>query len=531
MADATGENDLRRLEREAEAARARLHETIAEIKDPRTVDNAKLELKHRAEEMKDQIIGYITGAKDDAIENGRAQGNEFTRKLQRTAIENPVSIALIGAGIGWHLYKKPPITTVLIGAGIYTMIKGWNNSPNDSAFRDPYNSVSPRGYVPGGVAGYGYDEVTDVASAAERVKTVATNLSYGAQNAVAGVQSALSDATDRVREAVGAGADAVREKVGAVSGAADDLRASGAHAADDMARLGSNVAQRAGDQVDSASARAQGLAQDASSRAQDLAHDARGAIQGMADQARDVTGQVADQARGLANEAQRRIQPVVDRISPWIDEKHRGPLGMMLVLGGVGALAGGWLRGSDTGRRWMNEARDGVDDAWSQAQQRVQETARDVSKRSYVEDWRDEASAAASRVSDQASSLRRSAMDTTQDLRRSAMDTTQDMRARGAATMRSAQELGSEHPLLLSAIGLAIGAVLGGVIRQTAFERESFGEMAENLRDAAVDTVQTGMEAVADRASTVATAVTDAVSGTTDELAKAAQSVRNRVNA
>lgn len=525
MADIHGDNDLRRLEREAEAARARLHETIVEIKDPRTVDNAKLEMKHRAEEVKDQIVDYIKGAKDNALESGLAQGNEFSRKLQRTAIENPLSVALIGAGIGWHLYKKPPITTALIGAGLWQLMKSWDNSPNDAAFRDPYNRLSPRGYVPGGVAGYGYDEVTDVSSATDRVKNIATNLSYGAQNAVAGVQDAIGGAAERVREVVGQGADTLRatsahavetaratgahavdtvratgahavETVRATGAhAADTLRTTTAHAADDMSRLGASVTDRASADYDSAT-----------SRVSDLAQDATGAVRGM-----------AGEMRGMADEAQRRLQPVVDRLSPWLDEKHRGQLGMVMVLGGVGVLAGGWLRGSETGRRWMNEARDRMDESWSS----VQENARDMSKRASVEDWRDEASSRLSRVSDQASSLRRSAMDNAGELR-----------DRGAATMRSAQELGSEHPLLLSAIGLAIGAVLGGMIRQTPFERESFGTMAGNLRDKAVDTLQENMGNLADRAGDVAQAVVGAVTGDDkNDPAKKAQAQRDRVNA
>ncbi len=507
MADIHGDNDLRRLEREAEAARARLHETIAEIKDPRTIDNAKLEMKHRAEEVKDQIVDYIKGAKDNALESGRAQGNEFSRKLQRTAIENPLSVALIGAGIGWHLYKKPPITTALIGAGLWQLMKSWDNSPNEAAFRDPYNRLSPRGYVPGGVAGYGYDEVTDVSSATDRVKNIATNLSYGAQNAVAGVQDAITGATDRVRDAVSQGADTLRatgaqavdtvratgaQAVNTVRNtstqAADTLRTTTAHAADDMSRLGANASDRASAEYDSAT-----------SRVSDLAQDAKGAV------------------RGMADEAQRRLQPVVDRLSPWLDEQHRSQLGMVMVLGGVGVLAGGWLRGSETGRRWMNEARDRMGESWSS----VQENARDMSKRASVEEWRDEASSTLSRVSDQASSLRRSAMENAGELR-----------DRSAATMRSAQELGSEHPLLLSAIGLAIGAVLGGMIRQTPFERDSIGAMAGNLRDRAVDTLQENMGNLADRASDVAQAVVGAVTGDDkNDPAKKAQAQRDRVNA
>jgi ElaB/YqjD/DUF883 family membrane-anchored ribosome-binding protein len=534
MADAHGDNDLRRLEREAEAARARLHDTIAEIKDPRTIENAKLEMKHRAEEMKDQIVGYITGAKDTAIESGRQQGNEFTRKLQRTAIGNPLSVALIGAGIGWHLYKKPPITTALIGAGIWQMVKGWDSTPNDTAFRDPYNRVSPRGYVPGGVAGYGYEDEKNIASVTDRMKAAATNLSYEAQTVVAGAQDALSGAADRVRDAVGMGADTAQGSM---------ARGSLAHAADDMSRLGAGMAERAGAQVQSTSARVQDMAEDATDRMRNMADNATDKMRGVAgaatdtmrdmnDKVRGIASTATETARGMADEAQRRVQPVLDRVTPYVDE-HRNQLGMLLVLGGIGALAGGWLRGSETGRRWMNEARDRMDDSWDSVQDGMR-SARDAvsprgdwtSRGAGLENWRDTAtstaSSAMSRVSDQADSLRRSAM-----------ENAGEWRDRGASTMRSAQELGSEHPLLLSAIGLAIGAVLGGMIRQTSFESETFGEMAQNLRDTAADALQGNMENLTERASNVASAVVGAVTGDTnsDDPAKAAQAQRNRVNA
>jgi ElaB/YqjD/DUF883 family membrane-anchored ribosome-binding protein len=299
------------------------------------------------------------------------------------------------------------------------------------------------------------------------------------------LRATTAHAADTVRATTAHAADTVRATS---AQAADTLRTTTAHAADDMSRLSANV-----------SADYEG----ATSRVQDLAQDATGAV------------------RGMADEAQRRLKPVVDRLSPWLDEQHRGQLGMVMVLGGVGVLAGGWLRGSETGRRWMNEARDRVGESWSNVQETVQENARDISKRASVEDWRDDASSAMSRVSDQASSLRRSAMENAGELR-----------DRGAATMRSAQELGSEHPLLLSAIGLAIGAVLGGMIRQTPFERESFGAMAGNLRDKAVDTLQENMGHLADRAGHVADAVVGAVTGDDkNDPAKKAQAQRDRVNA
>lgn len=458
MADAHGDTDLRRLEREAEEARARLRGAIAEINDPRTVENAKLEMKRRAEDVKEQVVGYIKGAKDNALDTGRAQGDAFTRKLQRTAIENPLSVALIGAGVGWRLYKNPPIATALIGAGLWQLMKSWNNASDQTAYRDPYNRIAPRGYAPGGVAGYGYDEVTDVASATERAKTVATNMSYEAQTAVASVQDAISEATERMREAVGM--------------SAKSASASAAHAADDMTRLGAGMKESAEQQYRSATTRME----------------------------------------SIADEAQRRIQPAIDRIGPYVEE-HRSELGMALVLGGLGVLAGGWLRGSETGRRWMNES-------WQNMRDDMRGNMRDMQQRVPVEDWRDEAASTLSRLSEQASALRQSARENADQLRE-----------RSEAAMRSAQDMGSEHPLLLSAIGLAIGAVLGGMIRQTPFERETFGAMAENLRDTASDALQANMGQLSERASNIAQAVVGAVTGESDDPAKQAQAQRDRINA
>jgi ElaB/YqjD/DUF883 family membrane-anchored ribosome-binding protein len=289
------------------------------------------------------------------------------------------------------------------------------------------------------------------------------------------------------------------------------------------------MAERAGAQYQSASGRVQDMAEDATDRMRDMAENATEKMRGMASTATETV-------RGVADEAQRRMQPVLDRVTPYVDE-HRNQLGMLLVLGGVGVLAGGWLRGSETGRRWMNEARDRMDESWDSVQDSMRDASRSArdamssggdwtSRGAGLENWRDTASSTASsamaRMSDQASSLRRSAMSNAGELR-----------DRGAATMRSAQELGSEHPLLLSAIGLAIGAVLGGMIRQTSFENETFGSMAQNLRDTAADALQGNMENLTERASNVASAVVGAVTGDTDQddPAKKAQVQRDRVNA
>src|SRR5438045_854537 len=61
--------------------------------------------------------------------------------------------ASIGAGIAWKLWQKPPITTLLVGAGVAAL---FGRSSVHEIDVDPYDLDRPSAYVPGGVAGYGY---------------------------------------------------------------------------------------------------------------------------------------------------------------------------------------------------------------------------------------------------------------------------------------------------------------------------------------------------------------------------------------
>jgi hypothetical protein len=124
MAGFSAESDVRSLEREAEALRARLHDTIAQIRDPDTLENAKREMKQRAAQAKEKMVGYMRDARDNAFQSGTS----FTHNLQRQAFDHPLPVALICAGLGWRLYKKPPVAAALIGAGLWSMMKTWDTT-------------------------------------------------------------------------------------------------------------------------------------------------------------------------------------------------------------------------------------------------------------------------------------------------------------------------------------------------------------------------------------------------------------------
>ena len=108
---------LDRLEREVEHARARLTDDLARLRDPSTIARAKSELKTQATQYKDRIV---SSAKETAAQ----QGDGWRDMLMEKARDNPTAVAAIAAGIGWHLYKHPPITLLLVGGGLASLFAG-----------------------------------------------------------------------------------------------------------------------------------------------------------------------------------------------------------------------------------------------------------------------------------------------------------------------------------------------------------------------------------------------------------------------
>ena len=142
--------DVATLEAEVAAARARFARTLDKLTDPATHEAMKNEVMERVEGYKDGLLGSVEAS-------ARAKGQGVVDDLKTRAMNNPAGAALIGAGIAYHLYRHPPITTLLVGAGTALLMRARGKRSSDpTAYRAPYDAKQPRGYVPGGVAGYGY---------------------------------------------------------------------------------------------------------------------------------------------------------------------------------------------------------------------------------------------------------------------------------------------------------------------------------------------------------------------------------------
>jgi hypothetical protein len=91
--------NLQALESEVEEARAKLAEDLALLRSPQTYRQSGANLKSAAQAVSHRIL-------DD---------------LKARTAANPSAALAIGAGIGWRLFKHPPIATALIGVGLLSL--------------------------------------------------------------------------------------------------------------------------------------------------------------------------------------------------------------------------------------------------------------------------------------------------------------------------------------------------------------------------------------------------------------------------
>jgi len=238
------------LERDVEAARARLVNRVAQLKAP-PISAVKDEFVADATEYKDEVI-------DSAKQKLTGTIDGFVSDIKRRAAENPVAVAAIGAGIAWKLWQKPPITTLLVGAGVAAL---FGRSSVHEIDVDPYDADRPSSYVPGGVAGFGYERTRDVIE----------------QKAIGGATVAIETA---------------REKAGELRDRVVEMRDSALRSASELRE---NVVRSAGELMDNARHSAGELRESAvlsSGRAGDslsaYARDTRARIQPARNYAEDV---------------------------------------------------------------------------------------------------------------------------------------------------------------------------------------------------------------------------------------------------
>jgi ElaB/YqjD/DUF883 family membrane-anchored ribosome-binding protein len=199
MAAATEQDaSLSELEREAELSRAKLANTVGALHDRVTPDA-----------IKEDVRGYI-----------QERGQDFYRKIERNARENPLQTAAIAAGVAyplWRLVSSIPVPILLVGAGL-ALSRGAGRdavahvqSRIQDAVDDTTHSLRRQFHDATDAVSRTVDTVRDHISS--RTDQAGSSLQDANSSLSAGAQKLASDATRRGAEAVAsarqAGSDAL----------------------------------------------------------------------------------------------------------------------------------------------------------------------------------------------------------------------------------------------------------------------------------------------------------------------------------
>lgn len=188
------DGELNRLELEVEDARARLAADLNRLRAPETFA-----------EFKRAVLDEVNHSKDEWIEQGKAIATDRTRHLlddlKRRAAANPVAAAAIGAGLLWQLARRPPITSLLVGAGVFSLLRTDPQQPSSVA---PVIAQAQR------VSETTSEKLSEWSAAASEG---ATQVSAAAGS----VKETVSGWVDRSRETAGDVATEVRNRAGNVA--------------------------------------------------------------------------------------------------------------------------------------------------------------------------------------------------------------------------------------------------------------------------------------------------------------------------
>jgi hypothetical protein len=108
--------ELISLESAVEVARERVAGDLARLRSPATMSEFKSELWTEARESKDQIVESATNYVEDTVQS-------VLSDIKGRAAANPAAALAIGAGLAWQLLRHPPIASLLVGAGVFGLIK------------------------------------------------------------------------------------------------------------------------------------------------------------------------------------------------------------------------------------------------------------------------------------------------------------------------------------------------------------------------------------------------------------------------
>jgi hypothetical protein len=152
--------ELNQLERDVEDARERLSGNLERLRSPATISGFKEALWEEVGESRDQLVAKTKETVDDLVVKAKESVGElvvkakesidelvvkttegagelvgttqeairdrawrFLADLKERAAANPAAALAIGAGLAWRIARKPPVASMLVGAGVIGLMR------------------------------------------------------------------------------------------------------------------------------------------------------------------------------------------------------------------------------------------------------------------------------------------------------------------------------------------------------------------------------------------------------------------------
>lgn len=193
------ELSLQEHEREVEQARTKLAGDLAILRSPETLSAFTNDLQHEAKSAAQSTV------------------NGLFEDLKAKAAANPAAALAIGAGVAWRLIHNPPIASVLVGVGLFSLWRTNARRPPSGVQPDYFKQGKQRLKEQGGEL---LSKATEVAGDM-LVSTKAADLTDAAKDKAAQWSNHVGEAVGEVGSRVQADVDRV---TGAVRRAKHDLR-------------------------------------------------------------------------------------------------------------------------------------------------------------------------------------------------------------------------------------------------------------------------------------------------------------------
>ena len=187
------EAELNVLERDVEQARARFAGDLARLRSPATLSNFQDDIWARASETKDDLVEKAKEAATDGVQR-------LVSDLKEKAAANPAAALAIGAGLAWRLVHRPPIASLLVGIGLFSL---WRTTPSEG------EGLVPRAADLAGQVKETLQEWS--AGATENLTQIADKASAAAEETYASARDTVSKVKTHVTVAADQAAGSVQE--------------------------------------------------------------------------------------------------------------------------------------------------------------------------------------------------------------------------------------------------------------------------------------------------------------------------------